>query len=203
MSAGGGAKGPRHYDWAAIDLLPEAVAGVYRLLIRRNRTTGELACYRCLSPHPVPIGTLVRVAGMRWRIEETFQAGKGLAGLDEHQVRRYTPWLRWVTLAMLAHAFLAVVRAREHRDHPVPDGLIALACNEIQRLFATPNNAARQPTRTPSALAPMAPPASSPGPHMPLPPPHNHTMKIHNHGWSISRPPPGSSGLGGSHRGRA
>ncbi|MET9830061.1 transposase [Streptomyces sp. NPDC006385] len=45
--------------------------GRLRLLIRRNRTTGELAYYRCFSPHPVPIGTLVRVAGMRWRIEET------------------------------------------------------------------------------------------------------------------------------------
>jgi hypothetical protein len=38
--------------------------------------------------------------------------------------------VRWVTLAMLAHALLAVVRAR---DHPAPpDGLIALTCNEIQ-----------------------------------------------------------------------
>lgn len=55
-------------------------------------------------------------------MEETFQAGKGLAGLDEHQVRRFTSWSRWVTLAMLAHAFLAVVRADEHARHPAPDG---------------------------------------------------------------------------------
>jgi hypothetical protein len=67
--------------------------------------------------------------------EETFQAGKGLAGLDEHQVRRFTSWSRWVTLAMLAHAFLAVVRADEHARYPAPDGLIPLTCNEIQRLF--------------------------------------------------------------------
>lgn len=46
-------------------------------------------------------------------MEETFQAEKGLAGLDEHQVRRYSSWIRWVTLAMLAHAFLTVVRADE------------------------------------------------------------------------------------------
>jgi SRSO17 transposase len=51
-------------------------------------------------------------------VEETFQSGKGLAGLDEHQVRRYTSWSRWVTLAMLAHAFLAVVRAA--RPEPKP-----------------------------------------------------------------------------------
>jgi SRSO17 transposase len=52
----------------------------------------------------VPLATLVRVAGRRWTVEEAFQAAKGLAGLDEHQVRCWTSWHRWVTLAMLAHA---------------------------------------------------------------------------------------------------
>ncbi|WP_411083268.1 IS701 family transposase [Streptomyces sp. cmx-18-6] len=136
LSAGAGAKGHRFYDWAVIDLV-EGWPGSHRLLIRRNRTTGELAYYRCCSPTPVSLATLVRVAGSRWRVEETFQAGKGLAGLDEHQVRRYTSWSRWVTLAMLAHAFLAVVRADEHARHSAADGLIPLTCNEIQRLFTT------------------------------------------------------------------
>ncbi|GAA2484945.1 hypothetical protein GCM10010276_23440 [Streptomyces longisporus] len=72
----------------------------------------------------------MRVAGRRWTVEETFQAGKGLTGLDEHQVRRWASWHRWVTLAMLAHAFLTVVRADEHARHPKPDGLISLTCNE-------------------------------------------------------------------------
>ncbi|MFE0351461.1 hypothetical protein [Streptomyces griseoluteus] len=56
---------------------------------------------------------------------------------DEHQLRRFTSWSRWVTLAMLAHAFLAVVRADEHARHPASRGLIPLTCNEIQRLFTT------------------------------------------------------------------
>jgi len=85
----------------------------------------------------VPLTTLVRVAGSRWRVEEFFQTGKGLAALDEHQVRRYPSWSRWVTLAMLAHAFLAVLRANEHEGHPSPDELIPLTCDEIQRLFIT------------------------------------------------------------------
>jgi SRSO17 transposase len=136
LSAGAGAKGHRFYDWAVIDLIRSA-PGSHQLLIRRNRSTGELAFYRCYSPAPVPLTTLVKVAGSRWRVEETFQSGKGLAGLDEHQVRRFASWSRWVTLTMLAHAFLAVVRADEHARHPTSAGLIPLTCNEIQRLFTT------------------------------------------------------------------
>jgi hypothetical protein len=57
--------------------------------VRRNRTTGELAFYRCFTPRPTPLAVLVHVAGRRWRVEEAFQAGKGLRGLDQHQVRRW------------------------------------------------------------------------------------------------------------------
>ena len=76
------------------------------------------------------------IAGRRWTIEENIQAGKGLAGLDEHQVRTWTSWHRWVTLALLAAAFLAVAAATERRRNPPPDGLIPLTRNEIAALFA-------------------------------------------------------------------
>jgi SRSO17 transposase len=66
LPAGAGAKGHRFYHWAVIDLA-EPRPGCHRLLIRRNRTTGELPYYRCFSPAPVPLATLVRVAGSRWR----------------------------------------------------------------------------------------------------------------------------------------
>ncbi len=98
--------------------------------------TGELAFYRCFSPRPVPLSELARVAGRRWTIEETFQSSKGLTGPDEHQVTRWTSWYRWVTLAMLAHAFLAVTTATERKDRPAPASLIPLTGNEIQHLFA-------------------------------------------------------------------
>ena len=44
-------------------------------------------------------------------MEECFQAGKNEAGLDHYQVRLYKAWYRYVTLAMLALAWLAVTRA--------------------------------------------------------------------------------------------
>lgn len=135
LSAGAGAKGYRLYDWAVIDLV-DPRPGSRQLLIRRNRSTGELAQYRCYSPAPVPLTTLVRVAGSRWRVEEFFQSqGPGRPGRAPG--RRYPSWSRWVTLAMLTHAFLAVVRADERDRHPAPDALIPLTCNEIQRRFIT------------------------------------------------------------------
>jgi SRSO17 transposase len=136
-TCGSGSKGPRYYDWAWITLLPEhdADGGEHHLLIRRTPGTGELAYLRCYSPHQVPLSTLVRVAGQRWRIEESFQSAKGLVGLDQHQVRRWTSWHRWTTLAMLAHAFLAVATALERQHAPTPTDMIELTVNEFRRLF--------------------------------------------------------------------
>jgi SRSO17 transposase len=133
LPAGQGAKGQRWYDWAWIDV-SDSRPGHRHLLIRRNRATGELAFYRCYSPRPVTLAALVKTAGLRWTIEENFQAAKGLTGLDEHQVRRWTSWYRWATLAMLAAAVLAIAAATQDT---APDGLIPLTRNEIAHLLAT------------------------------------------------------------------
>lgn len=136
LSAGKGAKGHRFYDWIWISLTSadDAPVGYRWLLVRRNRRTGELAFYRCFSPVVVPLAELVRVAGRRWTVEESFQTSKGQTGLDEHQVRTWTSWYRWTTLVLLAHLFLAVVTADE-RVRPAPAGLIPLTLNEIRHLF--------------------------------------------------------------------
>jgi SRSO17 transposase len=139
MSSGPGAKGPRWYDWALIEAADPAVTeggGLHWLLIRRAIADGEYAFYRACAPGPVPLAQLVKVAGSRWKIEDGFAAGKELAALDEHQVRSWTSWHRWTVLALLAHAFLAVLAATQPGDpHPSGHQLIPLTCNEIRRLF--------------------------------------------------------------------
>jgi SRSO17 transposase len=92
-SAGQGAKGHRYYDWAWTATDP-GLHGHRYLLIRRSRRTGELAFYRCYSPRRVSLPVLARTAGTRWTMEENFQASKELAGLDDHQVRRWDSWYR-------------------------------------------------------------------------------------------------------------
>jgi SRSO17 transposase len=136
LSAGKGAKGHRFYDWAWIGLAcgEDEPAGHRWLLIRRNRRTGELAFYRCYAPGRVPLATLVRVAGRRWTVEESFQTGKGQTGLDEHQCRTWISWYRWTTLVLLAHAFLAIATVAA-RARPAPVGMIPLTLNEIRHLY--------------------------------------------------------------------
>ena len=112
ISAGAGAKGPRLYHWARAAIRPLEETGGYWLLVRRSLTDpDDLAYYLCHGPERTSLRELVRVAGARWAIEETFQTAKGQVGLDQYQVRRYDSWYRHITLAMLAHAFLTVTTA--------------------------------------------------------------------------------------------
>ena len=120
ISAGAGAKGPRLYHWARAAIRPLDDTGSYWLLVRRSLTDPtDLAYYLCYGPEHTPLRELVRVAGTRWAIEETFQTAKGQVGLDQYQVRRYDSWYRHITLAMLAHAFLTVT-ADTKRGRPTP-----------------------------------------------------------------------------------
>ena len=109
LSCADGSKGPRLYDWALV----ATDSDDHWLLARRSLQPGEkgdleLAFYRCYSPRPVTLAELAAVAGARWGVEDCFAEAKNEAGLDHYQVRRYRAWYRHITLAMLAHAFLAV-----------------------------------------------------------------------------------------------
>jgi SRSO17 transposase len=117
LSAGEGAKGPRLYDWARVPIraLPEP-GWDYWLLVRRSLSDPtDLAYYICFCPAETPLEQLVRVAGTRWAIEESFESAKGEVGLDHYEVRRWPGWYRHITLALLAHAYLTVTRARAEK----------------------------------------------------------------------------------------
>jgi SRSO17 transposase len=112
LSAGDGAKGPRLYDWAWLPYGLDAAGGWQKgLLIRRKLAQPEaFTFYLTLAPDTAELSELVRVAGTRWTIEACFEAAKGEVGLDQYEVRSWTGWHRHITLAMLAHAYLAVLR---------------------------------------------------------------------------------------------
>ena len=113
LSAGEGAKGPRLYDWVHLPCgwLAAPEGWQKGLLIRRKLAQPEaFSFYLTLAPEAAGLSDLVRVAGTRWTIEAAFEAAKGEVGLDQYEVRSWTGWHRHITLAMLAHAYLAVLR---------------------------------------------------------------------------------------------
>ena len=82
------------------------------MLARRSLARpDEIAYYLAYAPVGTAVAELVLIAGTRWAIEEAFQAAKNECGLDQYEVRRYPGWYRHITLAILAHAFLAAMAA--------------------------------------------------------------------------------------------
>jgi SRSO17 transposase len=120
LSAGEGSQGPRLYDWTWLEVDAEPTArGSWRswILIRRSLSQpNKRAYYRAWGPPEIQLSELVRVAGRRWTIEEGIEEAKGEVGLDQYEVRTWTGWYRHVTLALLAHALLVVLRAQAREE---------------------------------------------------------------------------------------
>lgn len=125
-SAGRGTKGERLHDWACVALPGSEAcraeeAGSFRagrwLLIRRSiAEPEEIAYYLCYGPARTSVQELIRIAGSRWQIEDSFAEAKGESGMDEYEVRKWDGWQRHVTLCLLAHAYLEVVRSAAEED---------------------------------------------------------------------------------------
>jgi SRSO17 transposase len=146
-SAGPGSKGARWYAWA----LAATASSRHMLLIRRHLGTGELAFHYCYLPEgqPATMTRLIRAAGLRWPVEETFEFGKDCFGLDQSQVRLHAAIARHTVLVMAALAICAITAAllRDRTDTqapppvrpdqpPPPDpGTIPLTVPEIKHLL--------------------------------------------------------------------
>ena len=129
LPAGPGAKGHRYHDWAWAAIGP-GQPGHRWLLIRRTGAPANwpitAATHPAMSRSPFWSGQLAAGGWRRrtsrparaWPLWMSIRCGAG------------PPWYRWVTLAMLALAFLTIAALAEHTQPP-PPGLTPLTSNEI------------------------------------------------------------------------
>jgi SRSO17 transposase len=102
----------RPWEWACLGLAADPKKGMSRwLLVRRGSDDPEdLAFYQAYGPEDTSVEELVRICRDRWAIEFAFEEAKGEIGMDHYEVRKWGAWHRYVTLCLLAHAFLVVTR---------------------------------------------------------------------------------------------
>jgi SRSO17 transposase len=63
-------------------------------------------------PEATPLVELVRLARLRWRVEQDYRELKGALGLDHFEGRGWPGWHHHVTLVSVAHGFLTLERLR-------------------------------------------------------------------------------------------
>ena len=120
LTVADGEKGPRAYDWACARVVDsgDGLPGAELWLLARRSVAdpSELAYYLAHAPADTPLATLARVAATRYTVEQCIEEAKGEAGLDHYEVRRWPSWHRHITLAMMAHAWLAAIRAEAEAE---------------------------------------------------------------------------------------
>jgi SRSO17 transposase len=121
LSTGAGAKGPRLYEWAAVAVSSPAPAGWQRWLVVRRSLPGaaaqeKLAYFLIFAKTGTTLAEMVQAIGSRWTVEQCFEIGKGEVGLADYEVRSWHGWYRHITLALVAQAFLTVIRAQSQGE---------------------------------------------------------------------------------------
>ncbi len=128
-SVGTGVQGEREQLWACLPLSEDCPPGMRRWLLagRRLDDPTDSGYHVAYGPEVTSVEQLLHVCGTRWQIEEGFAQAKGEVGLDQNAVRTWPAWQRFMTLCLLAHAYLVVMRlaARQEEDkvekgEPVP-----------------------------------------------------------------------------------
>ena len=114
LSMGEGTKGPRWFDWVCLPILDHCEDDKQHwMLIRRLLTDPTKKVYYVVfGPVGTTLAEMVEAISARWRIEEDFETAKD-SGMDHYEVRTWTAWYRFITLTMLAQAFLAGICAQE------------------------------------------------------------------------------------------
>lgn len=110
-----GAKGPVVWECKQVLFYPKDERGLpgpaqHLILARHVFDPNEIKFFLSNAPANTRVGTLLKVAFSRWRIERCFEDQKSEIGLDQYEGRRYLGLKRHLILSSVSYLFLARVR---------------------------------------------------------------------------------------------
>jgi SRSO17 transposase len=125
-----GEKGPVVWECKHVLFYPKDENGLpgaaQHLIVARNvLDPTEIKFFISNAPANTSIGTLLKVAFSRWRIERCFEDQKGEIGLDQYEGRRYLGLKRHLILSSVSYLFLARVREEWGGEKYRADGVPA------------------------------------------------------------------------------
>jgi SRSO17 transposase len=133
ISCGYGSKGLRLYEWALMELNCPVPSYSRWILMRRSLSSQDLSFYLVFAPASASLEEIVKAAGHRWKIEESFESAKGEVGLDHYEVRSFTGWYRHMTFALLA---LSLLRLTQSQLFPANDSSSMEAFKKKRRVLS-------------------------------------------------------------------
>lgn len=120
-------QGLRQSDWTAQRLSTTTdQLGEQWLLVRRTRTDpADITYFLSNAPADTPLDTLAQVAGSRYQVEHLLEEAKGSAGLAHYEVRHWHSWYRHMTFALMAHAWLTLIRLADAQKNILAPAILA------------------------------------------------------------------------------
>jgi SRSO17 transposase len=125
-----GEKGPIVWECKHVLFYPKDENGLpgaaQHLIIARNALDpSEIKFFISNAPANTSVGTLLKVAFSRWRVERCFEDQKSEIGLDQYEGRRYLGLKRHLVLSSVSYLFLARMREEWVGEKSGPDGVPA------------------------------------------------------------------------------
>ncbi len=93
----------------------------HRLILARNRETGEVKYFLSRTQRRVRIGRVLAVGFTRWNVEHVFRVIKGEIGLTHFEGRSYVSLKRHLALCLVAMAFVALHTMKLRGEKPGGD----------------------------------------------------------------------------------
>lgn len=90
----------------------------HRLIVARNRETGEVKYFITNAPKRVGLGRVLAAGFARWHVEHVFRVAKSEIGLTHFEGRSYVSLVRHLALCLVALAFVALHTERLRGEKP-------------------------------------------------------------------------------------
>ncbi len=135
-----GAKGPLVFQFARLRIWSvrhrHAGPPLWLVFRRSLERSPEVKCYLSNAAPDVPLKPMALVTGVRWRVEEFFEDGKGELGMAEYEARSWTSWHHHMSLVALAHLF--VTQTRRDVKRKIPELTLEMALRLLRSSLGRP-----------------------------------------------------------------